>query len=240
MKSLSRSSSSSETQADAHLRRPRRGHVRVVRDDVHAERRQPLGDQDADRGRGRRCRRSSRRARHRSTCCAATHPHERGVRRRDVAGGGQQQPDGQLGGADDVRRRRVDDHHAGLGGRLDVDVVQPDAGAGDHPEVRAAAITSASTCGRAADEQRVARRRRRQQRRPVGAVAVSDLEVGPERVDGGRRELLGDQDDGLSHGTGTLFVSYVGRAGRDSGPGPAEFIPPSHRRTSRYPRLSQA
>ena len=40
---------------------------------------------------------------------------------------------------------------------------------------------------------------RRQQLGTVGAVAVPDLEVGSERVDGGGAQLFGDEYDGLAH-----------------------------------------
>src|SRR5690606_21621385 len=106
-------------------------YVRVVRDDVHVERGEALGDQDAD-------------------AAEAEHPDglalqlDAGVLRPlplallegrvalgDVPRGREQERDGVLGGGDDVGRRRVHDHHAGLGGGLDVDVVEADAGAGD-------------------------------------------------------------------------------------------------------------
>ena len=55
----------------------------------------------------------------------------------DVARLGEQQRHGVLGRRQDVRLRRVDDHHAAAGGRLDVDVVEPDAGPPHHDEVGA-------------------------------------------------------------------------------------------------------
>src|SRR5690606_32910660 len=51
------------------------------------------------------------------------------VRRGNVAREAQDVTDRELGRADDVRGGRVDDHDAGFGGRLDVDVVEADAGA---------------------------------------------------------------------------------------------------------------
>ena len=122
---------------------------------------------------------------------------ERRVGRRDVPRGGEQQPDRQLGGADDVGLRRVDHHHAGLGGRLDVDVVQADARAGDDLELPGRGERLGVDLGRAADQDRVDVGNGRQQRGAVGAVAVADLEVRAERVDGGGRELFGDEDDRL-------------------------------------------
>ena len=50
--------------------------------------------------------------------------------------------------------------------------------------------------GGAADQDRVGVGDGGQQLGPVGAVAVPDLEVGAEGLDGGRAELLGDEDDG--------------------------------------------
>src|SRR5690606_20187226 len=49
----------------------------------------------------------------------------------DLTGGGQHQGDRVLGGGVDVGGRRVHDHHAALGGRGHVDVVEADAGARD-------------------------------------------------------------------------------------------------------------
>ena len=60
----------------------------------------------------------------------------------------------------------------------------------------AAASASASTLVARADQDRVGVGDRGQQLGPVGAVAVPDLEVGAERLDGGGAELFGDQYDG--------------------------------------------
>ena len=49
-----------------------------------------------------------------------------------------------------------------------------------------------------------------QQLGPVGAVAVADLEVRPERLDGGGAELFGDQYDGLAHGGPSESSTAVG------------------------------
>ena len=49
----------------------------------------------------------------------------------------------------------------------------------------------------------------------VGAVAVPDLEVGPERLDGGGAELFGDEYDGLAHSSGVLEVRGQGWAESD-------------------------
>ena len=50
---------------------------------------------------------------------------------------------------------------------------------------------------RRAHEHRVRVGERREQRRPVGAVDVADVEVGPQGVDRGGREFFGDQHDRL-------------------------------------------
>ncbi len=60
---------------------------------------------------------------------------QRGVGLRDVARGGEEEAAGQLGRGHDVRGGGVDDHHAGLGGGGDVDVVQADAGSCDDLEL---------------------------------------------------------------------------------------------------------
>ena len=138
---------------------------------------------------------------------------QRGVRGADVAGGREHQRDGELGGGDDVGGRRVDDHHAGLGGRADVDVVEADARAGDDLEPRRRRERLGVDRGGAADQQRVGLRQRGQQLGAVGAVAVPDLEVGAELLDRGRAELFGDQHDRLvSHS-----VLTAGRARGEPG-----------------------
>ena len=50
--------------------------------------------------------------------------------------------------------------------------------------------------GGRADQERVDVGDRGEQLGAVGAVAVADLEVGAERLDGGGAELFGDEDDG--------------------------------------------
>ena len=62
---------------------------------------------------------------------------ERRVRLRDVASLREQQRQRVLGGGQHVRLRRVHHHHAATRGRLDVDVVEADAGAADDDEVGA-------------------------------------------------------------------------------------------------------
>lgn len=54
---------------------------------------------------------------------------------RDVAGLGEEQCHRLLGRREDVRLGRVDDHHASLGGRRDVDVVESDTGPTDNDQL---------------------------------------------------------------------------------------------------------
>ena len=185
-------------QADAHLRGPAGLDVGVVGDDVHAERREPVRHEDADPAEpddadGLLVQLDAGVLRPLPLALP-----QRGVRRADVAGGGEHQRDGELGGGDDVGGRGVDDHHAGLGRRADVDVVEPDTGAGHDLEPRRGGERLGVDGGGAADQQRVGARQRGQQLGAVGAVAVPDLEVGPELLDGRRAQLLGDQDDRLA------------------------------------------
>ena len=80
---------------------------------------------------------------------------QRGVGRADVPGGGEHQRDGELGGGDDVGGRRVDDHDAGLGRGLDVDVVEADTGAGDDLEPPGRGQRLGVDLGRGAHQDRV-------------------------------------------------------------------------------------
>ena len=121
------------------------------------------------------------------------------VGRGDVAGRREEQGHGELGGGRDVGGRCVDDHDAGLRGRLDVDVVEADTGAGDDLELlRGGDRLGVHLRGRA-DEDRVDVGERREQLVAVGPVDRTDLEVGSQRLDRGGRQLFGDEDDGLAH-----------------------------------------
>ena len=68
---------------------------------------------------------------------------QRGVRLRDVAGERDEQPDRVLGRGDDGRLGRVRDDDAAARRRLDVDVVDADAGAPDHLQALGRSISSA-------------------------------------------------------------------------------------------------
>ena len=70
---------------------------------------------------------------------------ERGVRLRDVARERNEQPDRVLGRRDDIRLGRVRDDDPAAGSGVDVDVVDPDAGAADHLQPRGGCDQSAVT-----------------------------------------------------------------------------------------------
>ena len=76
---------------------------------------------------------------------------------RGVARLGEQQRHRLLGRADDVGLRSVHDHHPAPRGGIDVDVVESDAGAGHHLEVRGGREHLLGDLGGAADDQRVVR-----------------------------------------------------------------------------------
>ncbi len=113
---------------DPNLRRPSRRHVRVVGQQLHAKRRQPLRHQHPDPTQPDH---ADGLAGHLDAGELRSLPLpalERGVGRSDIAGAGKQQSNRVLGGGDDVRRRRVDHHDAAGGRSRYVDVVQTDAG----------------------------------------------------------------------------------------------------------------
>ena len=85
------------------------------------------------------------------------------------------------------------------GGGLDVDVVEPDTGAGDDLQPRGGRERLLVDLGGRADEDGVDVGEGREQLVAVGAVTVPDLEVRPEGVEGGGREFFGNQDNGLGH-----------------------------------------
>jgi hypothetical protein len=184
-------------QLDAHLRGAGGLDVGVVGDDLHTEGRHPLRDQDADPAE----------ADHAEGLLGQLHTGvlaalplavlEGEVGGGDVPGGGEDQAAGQFGGGDDVGGRRVDDHHAGLGGGGYVHIVETDAGAGDDLESAGGGDGLRVDLGGGADEDRVHVGDRGKQCRAVGAVAVADLEIGAECVDGSRGQLFRDEDDRL-------------------------------------------
>ena len=121
-------------QLHAELLGARARDVGVVGDDAHVERLQARGDERADAAEADDADGLLEQLGAGVRAALPLPAGERRVRGRDVAGEAQDVADGQLGGRDDVGGRRVDDHDAGGRRRLDVDVVEPDAGAGDDLE----------------------------------------------------------------------------------------------------------
>ena len=114
-----------------------RRNVRIVRDHAHAERQRAGGDALPD----------PPEADHPESLAVEFRPHERrarplaalhaGVRLRDVAAEREHHGHGVLGGRHDVGRRGIDDEDAAGSAGLDVDVVEPHAGAADDAQPRA-------------------------------------------------------------------------------------------------------
>lgn len=117
-----------------------------------------------------------------------------GVGRGDLASGGEHQRDRVLGGRVDVGRRRVDDHDTALGGGGHVDVVEADAGAGDDLELGAGRQDLGIDGGGGTDEDRVGLGHRCEQGRAIRSVDPTHLHTVAQCLDGGRRELVGDQN----------------------------------------------
>ncbi len=100
-----------------------------------------------------------------------------------------------LGGGDDVGVGGVDDHDPPPGGRLDVDVVEPDARPSDHDEVAARLEDLLGDVGLGADHEGV---------RPLDGLEQGfggELELHVDRVPGVAHpgqpaigQLLGDED----------------------------------------------
>ena len=122
-------------QLDTQLLGTRRGDIRVVPDQTHTEGPQTLGDQGADPAEAQDADGLLEQFRARERAALPLALRERGVGGGDVAGKAQDVPDGEFRGRDHVGRRCVDDHDAGGSRCLDVDVVEPDARAGDHAKL---------------------------------------------------------------------------------------------------------
>jgi hypothetical protein len=175
------------------------GDVRVVGDDVDAERLQPRGDQRADAAEADDADPLLVELDARVLRALPLSGCQRGVRGGDVPRERQDVADRQLGGADDVGGRGVDDHHAGGRRGGDVDVVEPDPGTGDHLEQRSGGDRLGVDLGRRADEHGVGGGEGREQSGPVGSVDVADVEVGSQRVDRRGGEFFGDEHNRLGH-----------------------------------------
>lgn len=196
---------------DAHLGGARGLHVGVVGHDLHAEGRHPLGDQDADAAEADDAEGLLAELDARVLVPLPLAVLQGGVGLRDVAGGGDEQTAGELGGGDDVGGRGVHDHHAGLGGGGDVDVVETDTGARDDLQLLGGGDRLGVHLGGGADEDRVDVDDRGEQLGAVGAVDVPDLEVRTERVHRGGRQLFGDEYDRFRAHVGPHKSSADGR-----------------------------
>ena len=118
---------------------------------------------------------------------------EGGAGLRDVAGEAQDVAHGEFGGGDDVGRRGVDHHDTGLGGGLDVHVVQADAGAGDDLQVLRGGDGLGVHLGGGADQDGVDVGDGREQLGTVGAVGLADFKVRAKGLDCGGRKFFGEQ-----------------------------------------------
>src|SRR6202012_2174890 len=115
-----------------------------------------------------------------------------GVGGRDLAGRREEQRQGGVGGAGGVRRRGVDHQHTAFGGGLDIDVVQPDAGAGDDLELGGSCQYLGVDGGGRTDKQRVGLGYRGQQLLPVGTVYPAHLDLVSQGCDGRLSKFVGD------------------------------------------------
>ena len=119
----------------------------------------------------------------------------------DLAGERHHQRDGVLGGGDGIAEGRVHDDDALGGGGPDVDVVDADAGAADHLQLGGGGDDLLGGLGGGADGEAVVVADDLLQL----VLGEPDLHVGVdaallEDVDGGGRELVGDEDAGRGHG----------------------------------------
>jgi hypothetical protein len=107
--------------------------------------------------------------------------------------------DASAAGAVDVRGRRVDHQDSAGGGRVHVDVVEADAGAGDDLELRAGVEDVGVDGGGRADQQRVGLGHRGQQLFSVWTVHPADVYLVTKCGDGGFGEFVSDQHNGQAH-----------------------------------------
>ena len=185
-------------QFDAELRCARCGQVGVVRDDRGLERSETLREELADAAESDD---TDGLAEDLDTVELASLP---GVLTQslvccgNLASGRHEERDSVLGSGVNVGGRCVDDHHAALGGCGDLDVVQADTGAADDLQLGAGSQNLGVDGGGGTDENRVGLGYRGEQRRAVGSVDPTHLHTVTERLDCGRRELVGDQNNGTA------------------------------------------
>jgi len=176
---------------------------RVVRDDLHLERRGAPSDEATDAPDADEAERlAPELAAHELAAGPLTAPDAR-VRGHDVAHEGECQRERVLRGCVDVARRGVHDVHAARGGCGHVDVVDADAGAPDDLQLRCVIEQRRRHLRLAAHEQRDRRAEAglqllrplrgqdvaalAEQRQPLGGQRVRDDDDGSGSVSGGRR-----------------------------------------------------
>ena len=119
---------------------------------------------------------------------------DRGVGGGDLPGDAVEQGERVLGGGDRVAGRGVDDRDAGPGRRIEVDVVDADAGPADHLEARPGSDHGGIDLDLAADDERVVAGEDRAQLCRGQARSLVDVVMGAEASDAFRRDRLGDED----------------------------------------------
>ena len=121
---------------DPQLAEPLGGDERVVRDDLHLQTERAPRHLPADAAEAEHAEHLVRELDTAPLRALPAALDQRRVGLRDVARQREQQPDRVLGRRDDIRLGRVRDDDAAPGRRVDVDVVDSDAGAPDHLEAR--------------------------------------------------------------------------------------------------------
>ena len=184
-------------QLDAELAGPVGGDERVVGDEAHAEATGPVGDELADAAEADDAERLVGQLDALPPAALPAPGDEGRVGLGHVAGLGQQQRHRVLGGRHDVALRRVDDHHAAAGGRVDVDVVEADAGPADDEQVGAGGEHLGGDRGGGADDQGVGADDGVEQLVGRQAGPHVDLVAGrPQAVEPAVGDLFGDEDAG--------------------------------------------
>ena len=154
-KSARASTSSKRRALDAELAEPLGGDERVVGEHLHLEPERAPGDLPADPAEAEHAERLVGELDPAPLRALPPPLRQRRVGLRDVAREREQQPDRVLGGRDDVRLGRVRDDDPAPRRGVDVDVVDPDAGAPDHLQLRGARDHVGGDLRRRADDQRV-------------------------------------------------------------------------------------
>src|SRR5437868_2347660 len=194
----------------AELAEPIGGDVRVVGDDVHPKAERPPCDLLADSPETEHAEGLAGELDAAVRLPLPASLLQRGVRLRDVARERDEQADGVLGGRDDGGLRRVRDDDAAARRRLDVDVVDADASASDHLQVRRALDDVGSQLRGRADDDRVV---------PVDDVLERrfevdiDVEARAQQLDAGVGDRLPDE-----HFHATELCSYASSAAVTAAP----------------------